>query len=72
MRVLLGMILGALLLIVGIYGIDAMNTSSTAAGPSAATNRTMVNWDVVESNWSAFKSRAHDGWVKLSSRIDRG
>jgi hypothetical protein len=72
MRLILGMILGGLLLGVSVYGIDAWNTSSTAAGPAAVTNRTMVNWDVVETNWNTFKTRARDGWAKLSARIDRG
>jgi hypothetical protein len=72
MRVFLGMILGVLLMIVTVYAVDTMNTSSTAAGPSAVTNRTMVNWDVVETNWNQVKSRAREGWTKLSARIDRG
>lgn len=72
MRVFLGMILGGLLLVATVYAIDAWNTSSTAAGPSAVTNRTMVNWDVVDTNWNTFKSRAREGWAKLSARIDRG
>jgi len=72
MRVLLGMILGALLMTATVYSIDAWNTSSTAAGPAAATNRTMVNWDVVETNWRQFKIRARDGWDKLAARIERG
>jgi hypothetical protein len=72
MRVILGMVLGALLTIATAYGIDAWNTSSTAAGPSATTNRTMVNWDVVQTNWSTFKIRAREGWAKLSAKIDRG
>lgn len=72
MRVFLGMILGAILTIAAAYSIDAVNTSSTAAGPAAATNRTMVNWDVVETNWRQFKQSARTGWDKLSARIDRG
>jgi hypothetical protein len=72
MRVFLGMILGAVLTIAGAYTIDAMHTSSTAAGPAAVTNRPMVNWDVVQTNWQQFKTSAKDGWDKLSARVDRG
>lgn len=72
MRMFLGMILGALLMIGTVYAIDAWNTSTTAAGTAAATNRTMVNWDVVETNWKQFKVRARDGWDKLAARIERG
>ncbi len=72
MRVFLGMILGAILLVAGAYAVDSMNTSSTASGPAAATNRTMVNWDVVDTNWQQFKTRARESWAKLSARVDRG
>ncbi len=72
MRVFLGMILGVLLMILTVYAADTMNTSSTAAGPNATTNKTMVNWDVVETNWNQVKSRAREGWAKISARIERG
>lgn len=71
MRVFLGTILGAILTVVGAYAYDSMNTSATAAGPAAATNRTMVNWDVVEAQWGRLKMRARDGWDKLALRIER-
>lgn len=68
MRVFLGMILGALLLVAGVYIRDSMSTSTVASGPVAQSNRTMVNWDVVAEDWSALRSRAHEDWVKLSSK----
>jgi hypothetical protein len=68
MRVFLGMILGALLLVVVVYAYDSMRTSSVANGQVAQTNRTIVNWDVVASDWHALKARAHDDWVRISSR----
>jgi len=68
MRVFLGMILGALLLFVGVYAYDSMQTSSVASGQVAQTNRTIVNWDVVASNWHALKTRAHDDWIRISSK----
>ena len=71
MRVLLGMILGAALTIGLAYYSDSMNTSSVASGPAAAENRPMVNWDVVQSNWSHLKARAHEGWTELRARVDR-
>ncbi len=71
MRVFLGIILGAILTVAGAYAYDSMNTSATAAGPAAATHRTMVNWDVVEANWARFKTRARDGWDKIAQRIER-
>jgi hypothetical protein len=68
MQVFLGMILGALLLVAGVYIYDSQSTSSVANGQSAATNRTIVNWDVASADWRAMKARAHEDWVRLSSR----
>lgn len=71
MRLILGMVLGALLLTAGAYYHDSMATSSVAAGPNATQQKTMVNWDVVEANWASFKVRVQDGWASLRARIDR-
>jgi hypothetical protein len=68
MRVFLGMILGALLLVAGVYMYDSMQTSAVANGQVAQANRTIVNWDVAASDWNALKRRAHDDWIKLSSK----
>jgi hypothetical protein len=68
MQTFLGMILGALLLVCGVYIRDSMQTSSVANGQVAATNRTIVNWDVASADWNALKTRAHDDWVRISSR----
>jgi hypothetical protein len=68
MRLLLGMILGALLLVAGVYIYDAQSTSTVANGQAASANRTIVNWDVAEAEWNLLKRRAQDDWVKLSSK----
>ena len=68
MPVFLGMILGALMLVAGVYMYDSMQTSTAAKGQAAQTNRTIVNWDVAASDWNALKRRAHDDWIKLSSK----
>lgn len=68
MRTILGMILGALVLVLVVYVYDSMQTSSVASGQVADSNRTIVNWDVVASDWHAFKTRAHEQWVRVSSR----
>jgi hypothetical protein len=68
MQMFLGMILGALLLVGGVYTYDSMQTSTVANGEAAQTNRTIVNWDVAATGWHALKSRAHDDWVRLSSK----
>jgi hypothetical protein len=68
MRVFLGMILGALLLVAGVYIYDSQSTSTVANGQAASANRTIVNWDVAATDWTALKARAHSDWVKLSSK----
>ena len=68
MRVFLGMILGALLLVAGVYIYDSMSTSTVANGEVAQTGRTIVNWDVAAVDWKALKTRAHDDWIRLSSK----
>jgi hypothetical protein len=68
MRVFLGMILGALLLVVGVYIYDSQTTSTVANGQAASANRTIVNWDVAASDWNLLKRRAQDDWIKISSK----
>jgi hypothetical protein len=68
MQVILGMILGAVLLVVGVYISDSQSTSTVANGQNAAASRTIVNWDVVSTDWHVLKTRAHDDWIRLSSR----
>lgn len=68
MRTFFGMILGALLLICGVYIHDSMQTSSVAGGQTATTNRTIVNWDVAAADLKAIKNRAHEEWVKIASK----
>jgi len=68
MRVFLGMILGALLTIAAVYIRDSQSTSTVASGEAASANRTIVNWDVAAADWNLLKRRAHDDWVKLSSK----
>ena len=68
MQTFLGMILGALLLVAGVYVYDSMQTSSVANGQVATANRTIVNWDVAANDWAGVKTRAHDDWVRISSK----
>jgi len=68
MQTFFGMILGALLLVAGVYVYDSMQTSSVANGQVAQANRTIVNWDVAAHDWQALKTRAHADWVRISSK----
>ena len=66
MQTFIGMILGALLLVCGVYIYDSMQTSTVAG--NAQANRTIVNWDVAAAEWKTLKNRAHEDWVKISSK----
>jgi hypothetical protein len=68
MQTFIGMILGALLLVAGVYIYDSMQTSTVASGQVAQSHRTIVNWDVAATDWDALKARAHEDWIKLSSK----
>ena len=68
MRVFLGMILGALLLVVCVYIYDSQSTSTVASGQNASASRTIVNSDVAAADWHALKARARQDWIRLSSR----
>jgi hypothetical protein len=68
MQTFIGMILGALLLVCGVYVYDSMQTSTATKGETAQTNRTIVNWDVAFADWRALRERAHDDWIRISSR----
>ena len=68
MQTFFGMILGALLLVCVVYVYDSMQTSSATNGEVAATNRTIVNWDVARADWDALRDRAHKDWVRISSK----
>ena len=59
MRLLLGMILGALITIGAAYVAD----TSVSTGPE---QRPMVNWDVVGRNFDNVKTVIKQGWTKLT------
>jgi hypothetical protein len=65
MRVLIGIILGALLTIGGAYLYDSHNALS-ATGTSASVQRPMVNWDVVSTKWNHLTDRARAEWTRLA------
>ncbi|HKS19062.1 MAG TPA: hypothetical protein VJS63_07625 [Bradyrhizobium sp.] len=68
MQTFVGMILGALLLVCGVFIYDSMQTSTATNGQAAQANRSIVNWDVAAADWKALKTRAHDDWIKISSK----
>lgn len=65
MRVLIGLILGAVLTVGGAYLYDSHNT--LASGGAGAGARPMVNWDVVGTKWDHLTERARAEWNRLTS-----
>ena len=67
MRVLLGIILGAVLTVGGAYLYDSHQAAVTASAPASA-QRPLVNWDVVAVKWGHMSTRARAEWNRIASR----
>jgi len=67
MRVLIGIILGAIITVGGAYLYDSRN-SLTNSDSANATQRPMVNWDVVGNKWNHLTARARAEWSRLASK----
>ncbi len=65
MRVLLGIILGAILTVGGVYIYDSHNALAAANAPASA-QRPMVNWDIVGTKWQHLTGRARTEWTRLA------
>jgi hypothetical protein len=61
MRLLFGMILGALLTVAVVYVADSTAPSDAVTGP-----RRIVNWDVANERFNAFVAYARGEWARLS------
>jgi hypothetical protein len=59
MRMFVGILLGSVLTVAGVYVADH---SSLPSGPA----RPMVNWDVVAKNLDDVTTMAREGWRKLA------
>jgi hypothetical protein len=68
MRFFLGIIFGILLTVGGAYIYDRAATPvevSDSAAPAA--DRPMVNWDVVDRNWTRLTNQMRQEWHKLAA-----
>ncbi|MGD9845942.1 MAG: hypothetical protein AB7O60_16745 [Variibacter sp.] len=72
MRLILGMILGAVLTIVGAYIHDSGTSPIAPPADTAQTDAThvrpMVNWDVVGQEWDRLNARAQAEWNKWTAK----
>lgn len=68
MQTIFGFIIGVAVTIGVAYLHDASITAPTVnAGNTVTTERQMVNWDVVGTNWQELKTNVSNGWRKLQS-----
>lgn len=65
MRILLGIILGAVLTVGGAYLYDSHRMLAVSSAP-AATERPLVNWDVVATKWDRLTDRARREWTRVA------
>jgi hypothetical protein len=66
MRLLFGIILGALITVGAAYVYDAAHAPATTT--AAASSRPLVNWDVVDAKWSGLTDRARHEWTRIAGR----
>ncbi len=65
MRFLLGIMVGIALTIGGAYLYDGWTAPSASTATAA---RPMVNWDVVDANWTSATSRVRREWDRLAAK----
>jgi hypothetical protein len=65
MRLLLGIILGAVLITGGAYIYDSHRALAATNDPAVA-QRPLVNWDVVATKWDVLTDRARREWTRIA------
>ncbi len=69
MRMLFGMVLGALLTVGAAFFHDTWTPGHRPTQAPSAEQRPMVNWDVVDENWRVVRQRAREAWTTLSHKV---
>jgi len=67
MRLLTGIVLGAVLTVGGAYLYDSHGAALAPDAPASAQERPLVNWDVVAVKWSQLATRARAEWHRLAN-----
>ena len=65
MRLLFGIILGALITVGAAHVYDQAHAPATT---TAAAARPLVNWDVVGTKWDRLTNRARTEWTRIAGR----
>lgn len=66
MRLLIGIILGAVLTVGAAYLYDSHQAAAALNAPASA-QRPLVNWDVVASKWGLLAARARTEWNRIAN-----
>ena len=66
MRLLLGIILGAVLTVGGAYIYDSHNALDAANAPATTVQQPLVNWATVSIKWQQLTERARAEWNHLA------
>ena len=69
MRLLFGIVLGVALTVGVAFAHDRWFIAAPAVEAPAATDRAMVNWDVVGDNLRRVSQRAREAWTTLSQKV---
>jgi hypothetical protein len=73
MRVIFGIILGALLTVSIAFIVDSWNArpapATTGSANAIVESRPMVNWDVVDANLRLAQERVREAFTRLSHKI---
>ncbi len=67
MRVLIGIILGAVLTIGGAYLYDSHHAAAAVGAPASA-QKPLVNWDIVGVEWGHLTTRARAEWHRIAAK----
>jgi hypothetical protein len=66
MRLLFGLILGAVLTVGAAYLYDSRHAAAAVSGQTSI-HRSLVNWDVVARKWGSIAARARAEWHRIAS-----
>ncbi|MEJ2374443.1 MAG: hypothetical protein P8Y71_03160 [Pseudolabrys sp.] len=66
MRLLIGIVLGAVLTVGSAYLYDNHHAAMAVNAPISAQQRPLVNWDVVAAKWAHLTSKARAEWRRLA------
>jgi hypothetical protein len=73
MQIFFGLVLGVILTMVGAYAYDSsMGRTANGLSPTAADGHApLVNWDVVDEDWTEFQAKVQDTAADFEKSLKR-